>query len=221
VVQRCRAALKVYASYFESGEAEESYETFMRVGRSYQLLGRLEEAKEAFHRAVKIDPHMYDTYQHLGECFAAQEKWGLAAYNYGRAVEQVNHTPECWLGLAMCHATVNEGAEAELAFQRARAMDDRYSDATLAYSLFLVEDGREREAMELIESALYQYQDEVLLYGAVTIHLMCNRRKTALEYLTEALRKHYDDRQMLLDFYPEIKGDSEVEAMFSLYRPGI
>lgn len=212
-------ALKVYGTYFESGEAEETYETYMRVGRSYQLLGMLEEAKEAFFRAVKVDPEMYDTYQHLGECFAAQEKWGIAAYNYGRAVEQVNHTPECWLGLAMCHAAVNEGNEAELAFQRARAMNDRYSDATLAYSLFLVEDGREREALELMSSSMEDYQDEILLYGAVAINLMCNRRKSALEYLNEALRQHYDDRQLLRDFYPEMEGDSEIEAMFSLYRP--
>lgn len=212
-------ALKVYASYFESGDAEESYETFMRVGRSYQLLGHLEEAKAAFFRAVNIDAEMYDTYQHLGECFAAQEKWGVAAYNYGRAVEQRNHTPECWLGLAMCHAAMNESVEAEPAFQRARAMDDQYSDATLAYSLFLVEQGREREALQLMQSSIDEYQDEILLYGMVTICLLASRRKRALEVLNQALHEFYDDRHLLKDFYPEMEGDSEIEAMFSLYRP--
>lgn len=212
-------ALKVYASYFASGEGEDSYETYMRVGRSYQLLGQLEEAKEAFFRAVKIDPEMYDTYQHLGECFAAQEKWGIAAYNYGRAVEQINHTPECWLGLAMCHATVNEPEEAETAFLRARAMDDRYSDATLAYALFLLETGRELDALQLMHTTLAEYEDEVLLYGTVALHLMANRRKQALEYLNEALARYYDSRQILRDFYPEMEGDREIEAIFSLYRP--
>lgn len=212
-------ALKVYASYFASSDSEDSYETYMRVGRSYQLLEMLDEAKEAFFRAVKIDPEMYDTYQHLGECFAAQEKWGIAAYNYGRAVEQVNHTPECWLGLAMCHAAMNEAEEAEPAFIRARAMDEQYSDATLAYSLFLLEQGRERESIELMTESLAEYEDEILLYGAVAVHLMANRRKTALEYLNEALSKHYDARQMLRDFYPEMAGDREIEAIYSLYRP--
>lgn len=212
-------ALKVYASYFSSSDSEDSYETYMRVGRSYQLLGMLDEAKEAFFRAVKIDPEMYDTYQHLGECFAAQEKWGIAAYNYGRAVEQVNHTPECWLGLAMCHAAMNEAEEAEPAFIRARAMDEQYSDATLAYSLFLLEQGRERESLDLITGVLAEYEDEILLYGSVAIHLMANRRKTALEYLNEALSKHYESRDMLRDFYPEMGGDREIEAIFSLYRP--
>jgi len=212
-------ALKAYAAYFDSGEGEEAYETFMRVGRSYQLLGHLEEAKEAFFRAVKMDPEMYDAYQHLGECFVQQQKWGIAGYNYGRAVEQVNHTPECWLGLAMCHAAMNESNEAEIAFQRALAMDDRYSDGTLAYAIFLINLGREEEAIALMLSSLEQYQDAILLYGTVAVHLMCGKRKLGLEYLNEALQKYYDAKDLLLEFYPEMEGDSEIKAIFSLYRP--
>ena len=212
-------ALKVYAAYFESDEAEESYETFMRVGRSYQMLGHLPEAQEAFIRAVKVDPEMYDTYQYLGECYAAQQKWGIAAYNYGRAVEQPNHTAECWLGLAMCQAAVNEPVEAERAFQRARAMDDHYSDATLAYALFMIEQGREAEATTMLHDTLEDYQDEILLYGIVAVYLITNRRKMALEALNEALRRFYDERDLLREFYPESEGDREIEAMIRFYRP--
>lgn len=211
-------ALKVYAAYFQSGQAEETYETFMRVGRSYQMLDRLEEAKDAFFRAVSADPEMYDTYQHLGECYAAQEKWGIAAYNYGRAVEKTNHTAECWLGLAMCHAAMNEAEEAEPAFLRALAMNKTFSDAALAYALFLVEQGREREAITVVESALEEEPDGILMYGLVTVLLMSGRRKQALEQLNEALRSFYGDRQLMRDFYPEMEGDREIEAIFNLYR---
>lgn len=212
-------ALKAYAAYFESGAGDETYETFMRVGRSYQLLGHIKEAKEAFFRAIKIDPEMYDTYQHLGECFAFEQKWGIAAYNYGRAVEQRNHTAECWLGLAMCHAAMNEVDEAELAFKRALAMEDHYSDGVLAYAIFLIDQGREHEAIALILEKLEQYQDAILMYGTVAVHLMCGKRKLGLEYLNEALKQYYDANALLLEFYPEMEGDSEIKAIFSLYRP--
>lgn len=212
-------ALKAYAAYFESGSGEETYETFMRVGRSYQLLGHTEEAKEAFFRAIKVDPEMYDAYQHLGECFVAQQKWGIAAYNYGRAVEQSSHTAECWLGLAMCHAAMNEADEAEPAFQRALAMDDRYSDGVLAYAIFLIDQGREEEAIGLVLESLDRYEDAILLYGLVAIYLMCGKRKRGLEVLNEALKKHYDAKALLLEFYPEMEGDREIEAIFKLYRP--
>lgn len=218
-LERYTTALKVYASYFESGQAEENYETFMRVGRCYQLLGHIEEAKEAFFRAVKIDPEMYDIYQHLGECFALQKKWGIAAYNYGRAVEQVNHTAECWLGLAMCHAATNEPSEAERAFARARDMDENYSDATIAYAIFLADQGRESDALQLITDSMEVYQDGVLMYGAVAIYLLCNKRKRALELLNDALSNYYDSNELLKEFYPEMEGDSEIRAIFSLYRP--
>lgn len=212
-------ALKAYAAYFESGTGEETYETFMRVGRSYQLLDHIEEAKEAFFRAIKVDPEMYDAYQHLGECFFLQQKWGIAAYNYGHAVEQSNHTAECWLGLAMCHAAMNEGDEAEFAFLRALAMDDHYSDGVLAYAIFMIDQGREGEAIQMMLENLERYQDAVLLYGTVAVHLMCGKRKLGLEYLNEALKKFYDANTLLLEFYPEMQGDSEIKAIFSLYRP--
>lgn len=212
-------ALKVYFAYFDSPDAEDNYETYMRVGRSYQVLGRLEEAKAAFFRAVEIDPTMYDIYQHLGECFATEEKWGVAAYNYGRAVEQENHTADCWLGLALCQSATNDTAEAEFAYQRAISMEDRFSDAKVSYAIFLCDQGREQEALDLMGDALETYQDASLLYGMVAIHLICNKRQLALEYLNDALSGYYEDSDLLLEWYPDLRKDREVNAIFELHKP--
>jgi len=191
----------------------------MRVGRSYQMLNHLEKAKKAYFRAIELNGDMYDIFQHLGECFAAQEKWGIAAYNYGRAVERVGHTPDCWLGLGLCHAATNENEEAELAFQKALAMDDRYSDATIAYAVLMVEQGDEVRALTFINDALERYEDASLVYGAVAIHLMANRRAQALTLLNTALSEYYHGHQMLIDFFPDLRDDGEIEAIFQLYRP--
>lgn len=212
-------ALKVYGAYFDSSESEESYETYMRVGRSYQMLGDIEKAKAAFFRAVELDPNMYDTYQHLGECFVMEEKWGVAAYNYGRAVEQLNHTADCWMGLALCQAAMNETEEAEIAFRQTLEMNDRFSEAIVAYAIFMVDCGRERDALNLMTDSLERYQDAGLLYGTVALHLMCNKRKLALEYLNDALGSYYEDHDLLLDWYPELNNDAEVQAIFALHRP--
>lgn len=212
-------ALKAYVAYFETDAAEDSYETFMRVGRSYQLLGHLEQAKKAFFRAIELNGDMYDIFQHLGECFVAEEKWGIAAYNYGRAVERAGHTPDCWLGLALCHAATNETEQAEFAFQRAINMDERYSDAIVAYAVFLVDASQETRARTLIDDALERYEDANLLYGSVAIHLMSNRRRAALEQLNTALSEYYGEHQMLLDFFPELRNDREIDAIFDIYRP--
>ncbi len=218
-LDRYELALKAYTAYFESDKSEDSYETFMRVGRSYQMLGYLEKAKKAYFRAIELNGDMYDIFQHLGECFAAQEKWGIAAYNYGRAVEREGHTPDCWLGLGLCHAATNETEEAEFAFQKALAMDDRYSDATIAYAVLLVEKGEEVRALTLINDTLERYEDASLIYGAVAIHLMTNRRAEALSLLNSALSEYYNSHTMLIDFFPDLRGDREIDAIFQLYRP--
>ena len=218
-LDRYELALKAYAAYFESEKSEDSYETFMRVGRSYQMLGHLDQAKKAYFRAIELNGDMYDIFQHLGECFAAQEKWGIAAYNYGRAVEREGHTADCWLGLGLCHAATNETEQAEFAFQKALAMEERYSDATVAYAVLLVETGQEVRAITLINDALEQYEDASLMYGAVAIHLMTNRRAEALTLLNAALSEFYEGREMLTDFFPDLREDREIDAIFQLYRP--
>jgi len=218
-LDRYEQALKAYVAYFKSDKSEDSYETFMRVGRSYQLLGHLDQAKKAFFRAIELNGDMYDIFQHLGECFVAEEKWGIAAYNYGRAVEREGHTPDCWLGLALCHAATNEAAEAEFAFQKAMAMNDRYSDAIVAYAVFLVDQGFEPRAMTLITDTLERYEDANLIYGAVAVHLMTNRRRSGMELLNTALSEYYEESYLLTEFFPDLRNDREIDAIFNLYRP--
>ncbi|WP_020566916.1 tetratricopeptide repeat protein [Neolewinella persica] len=218
-LDRYEEALKAYVAYFESDDAEESYETFMRVGRSYQLLGHLDQAKTAFFKAVELNGNAYDIFQHLGECFVAEEKWGVAAYNYGRAVEREGHTPDCWLGLALCHAATNEAEEAEFAFRKAIQMDDRFSDATVALAVFFVDQGRDAEAFALMAETMERYEDTSLAYGSVAINLMANRRKAAMHDLNKALSEYYEGHQILLDFFPDLRKDREINAIFELYKP--
>lgn len=216
-LERYAEALRAYAAYLRTPNPEESYETYMRIGRSYQILDRIDDAKQAYFRAAELNSEMYDIFQHLGECFALEQKWGIAAYNYGRAVEREGHTPECWLGLGLCHAATNETEEAEFAFQKAIGMDDRYSDAIVAYAVLLVERGEELRALDLINAARDRYEDGSLAFGAVAVYLMSHRRKAALELLTHALTHFYHDHELLTEFFPNLRDDDEVDAIFRLY----
>ena len=100
----------------------------------------------------------------------------MAAHYYERAVSCDNASADCWLGLACCSATTNESARAEEAFLKAIELQPTRSDAYVTYSLFLVEQGRERGAMAIIEEAKEHYFDAALAYGTVAVNLVCNRR---------------------------------------------
>ena len=211
-------ALQAYNAYFESDEAEESYETCMRIGRSYQLLEQISEAKRAYFRAVELDPQMYDIYQYIAECCVAEEKWGVAAYNYGRAVELPNHTADCWLGLALCSSATNAPLEAEQAFLKAIEMDELFSDAYVSYALFLVEHGRELDATNMLADVKESYDDAALAYGTVAILMLCGRRKEAMAALHDALANYYEDYELLFNWHPELSEDDEVKALLELHK---
>lgn len=217
-LENYEACLVAYEAYYKSEEAEESYETYMRIGRSYQLLDDTANAKKAYFRALDIDPGMYDIFQYMAECCVAEEMWGVAAYNYGRAVELPNHTADCWLGLALCSSATNAPLEAERAFLKAVEMDDTFSDAYISYALFMVENGRELDALRMLEEIRSDYQDAVLAFGTVAIHMLTNRRSEALAMLNDALASFYDDRDYLFNWYPELSDDREVRALFELHK---
>lgn len=217
-LEHYEASLDAFRRYLKLPEAETSYETSMRMGRSYQLLEDYKNAKECYHRAAELAPDMFDIYQHLGECCIAEDKWGMAAHYYERAVKCPNHTAECWLGIAYCSATTNESARAEEAFLKALEMQPTHSDAYVAYALFLVDQGRERDAMATIEDARGKYYDPALAYGTVAIHLVCNKRRAALMHLSEALSEFYDEHVYLLEWSPELADDPEIAAMLQLYK---
>ena len=212
-------ALSAYGAYLASDEAEDSYETYMRIGRSHQLLERGEAARKAFMRAQELSPDAYDVYQHLGECWVAEERWAMAAYYYGLAVEQPNHTPHCWLGLALCNAALNQYQEAEAAFLRATDLDNRCSDAHVTYALFLAEQNRQPDALEALREARAQYRDASLLYGTVAVLFACQRRQEALAFLNEALSEFYADNFLLLDWNPALAEDADVRALLALHQP--
>lgn len=212
-------ALAIYQRYLKRPDAEQSYETNMRMGRSHQLLGRIEEAKNCFLAALELEPKMYDIYQHLAECCAAQHRFGLALHYYERSVRCEGATADCWLGLAVCASATNEEERAEAAFQRALNIEGRRSDVCVTYALFLVEQGRERDALGLIETAREEYSDATLAYGTVAVYLHANRRKQALVHLAEALRDHYEDHEFLLEWRPDLRDDAEFKAVIAYYRP--
>lgn len=211
-------ALRVYQAYFDSDEAEESYETCMRIGRSYQMLDDPANAKRSYFRALELDPEMYDIYQYIAECCVAQEKWGVAAYNYGRAVELPNHTADCWLGLALCSSATNAPLEAEQAFLKAIDMEEQFSDAYISYALFLVENGREQDALQMLEDVGRTYSDDALAYGTVAILMICNRRKQALVRLNDALAEYYEEHTLLFNWYPELAQDPDILALLELHK---
>lgn len=217
-LDRFEQALQVYTTYFTLPEAVSSYETFMRIGRSYQMLDDLNSARTAYFKAAEFEPEMYDSYQHLGECFAAEAKWGMAAHNYGRAIELAGHTAECWLGLALCLSALNETVEAEKAYRSAIEKGIRYSDATVALAIFLADTGQEVEALQLMEETLSEYEDANLVYGMVAVSLVCNRRARALEYLNEALSGYPNDKDLILEWYPNLRDDREINAIFQLHE---
>ncbi|MEL6392088.1 MAG: tetratricopeptide repeat protein [Bacteroidota bacterium] len=212
-LEHYQRALEFYHRYLKLPESFESYDTCLRIGSCYQQLEQIEPAIQVFLRAAELNPRSYESYQHLGECLAFQEKWGKAAQYYDLAVSKKNHPAICWLGLACCRAAISEFQAAEEAFIKATEHTSEFSDAYVTYAIFLIEQGREQDALRIIEEARQEYLDPTLAYGAVAIYCLCNRKKHALFLLTEAIDAYPDSTEILFYWNPELEDDREIQAV--------
>lgn len=208
-------ALDFYHRYLKLPEAFESFDTCMRIGSCYQQLEQIEPAIQVFLRASELNPRSYESYQHLGECLAYKEQWGKAAYYYDQAVSKKNHPAICWLGLACCRAAISEFQAAERAFIKATEHTSEFSDAYITYAIFLIEQGRELDALSIVEEARSNFLDATLAYGSVAIYCLCNRKKHALFLLAEAIEEFPESTDILFEWYPELEDDGEIQALLS------
>lgn len=141
----------------------EAYEFYLRGRRNFYLLNRQgwEQAREAFSRAIELDPDYALAYAGLADCFSFLYMYAessatnrLQAETNSRLALQL--APEvaqvhASRGLALSHSKHHEKAEA--AFRRAIELDPKLFDAYYFYGRDCFTQGKLEQAAELFEQA--------------------------------------------------------------------
>ena len=148
----------------------EAYEFYLRGRRNFYLLNRQgwEQAREAFSRAIELDPDYALAYAGLADCFSflymyaessatnrlQAETNSRLALQLAPDVAQVHASR----GLALSHSKHHEQAEA--AFRRAIELDPRLFDAYYFYGRDSFTQGKLEQAAALFEQAANARPDD-------------------------------------------------------------
>ncbi len=134
--------------------------TTAAVGRIHLEAGRLGPAREAFERALALDPASPEFWNDLGGVEAAADNPTEALKLYQRALALSPDLSYALVNAGQMREKLGETAEAERSYRRALEVDANSGDSANKLGLMLAKAGRSQEARELFERAIAIRRDD-------------------------------------------------------------
>ena len=92
-------------------------------------MSSIEEAKEAYERAIKLEPRHFDAHVNLGRLLHEQGEPAAAAEHYRKAISAKPDHETAWFNLGVALEDLDHMRDAAEAYRRAIALDDDNADA--------------------------------------------------------------------------------------------
>ncbi len=136
----------------------EDAQAWKALGVAYAAQSLYREAEPAFHRACDLNPKLEDACYYYGRALYALDRYAPSLEVLEAAA---NRQPNAWrirLGIAQALEAVGRSDEAEKSFRKAVALcRDSDPGPGVALGLFLVRQGRFREATSPLEEVLKRF----------------------------------------------------------------
>lgn len=104
-------------------------EDWFDVGCDLDAAGALEQAAEAYERAIKVDPHLADAHVNLGRLFAAKGDRKAADRHYRNAVTLEPDNALAWFNWGVLHQGQGRLEDAIGAYRTVVRLDPEFADA--------------------------------------------------------------------------------------------
>ncbi len=210
-------ALEIHEEYIELFDAD--VEVYTKSGMCYEQLGQIEKAKLFYLSAIEIDPENDLPHYRLGECLAKEDKWVAALNCYLKAIELNDTSSDYFTALGIAYFHQEDIEQANEMFSKACDLAPDECDKWIQYAIFLQEIDLANSALDIIEEAfVYSCNSKCLYYCKAACLFGLGRRKEGFQVLNEALTLDTEKSDMLYEFLPTLKEDTEVAMAVASHR---
>lgn len=230
-------ALETFKSVIGLNRNKDS-ELYWYIGKTYEKLGDYEKERESFERAVAINPEDTDALQSLAEVLHFRLKERKLAVVFQDLVENKRDSFETMQTLGDVCYKYGEYSKAQIKYKAAartakrqleksdnvaekRILQHQYGYGTLLAAISIYKQGREEDALKLIDTLTTEYPEHTLLpYAKGEIALIKGDEQVAVDAFKEAIEK--DPRSdipviALGDYYVSKGYNDEAKALWELY----
>jgi tetratricopeptide (TPR) repeat protein len=199
--------------YLGNYPSKQTYTTALQMLRRSDTMTRRKalEALEAFPPKVRIK-ELFKALEDPAKIVRMEAVRQLAAFSAGQLDEKRKHLlqkalreyeetllftaerPESQLSLAMFYLNLGEPEKAEQAYKEALLLQPKFVPAYVNYSDFLLQQGRNKEAFELLQKGLKKVPDMAILHHALGLWYVRQKQKgKALPELKKAFILNSDN----------------------------
>ncbi|KAL6532255.1 Anaphase-promoting complex subunit 7 [Orobanche gracilis] len=161
---------------------------YIMKGNLYLSMNRLEAALIAFRGAQELRPDLR-SYQGLVRCYLALSKIKEALYAAREAMKAMPQSPKALKLVGDVHASNTSGrAKAKKFYESALRLEPGFLGAALALAELHVTEGRNGDAISLLERYLEDWSDDSLHVKLAQVFAATNMLQDALSHYHAALR---------------------------------
>ncbi|MYF98028.1 tetratricopeptide repeat protein [Candidatus Poribacteria bacterium] len=183
-------------------------ELYWFVGKTYEKLGDYEKERESFERAVAINPEDTDALQSLAEVLHFRLKERKLAVVFQDLVENKRDSFETMKTLGDVCYKYGEYSKAQIKYKAAartakrhleksenvaekKILTYQYGHGTILAAISIYKQGREEDALKLLDTLTSEYPDHTLLpYANGEIALIKGDEQGAVDAFKEAIEKN-------------------------------
>ncbi len=191
-------------------------EMLFKLAFCHQKIHLYDKARTYFYRAKRIDSYNPDIYFHLGECYAAENRYREANYHFKTAISLQTGVEEYHLGLALSYGANQENGLAIEQFEIATNIASHRNEIWAAYAKWHLENHRYEQALTILSEA------ENFTFGSDLCYLkaacLAQLGRDFHSELVEGLKRSPKNKNLFFDFAPSsCSKNKKVRGMIRYY----
>lgn len=194
-------------------------ELLIQVGVCHLELQQFEEARINLLDALSINSNSADIHFHLGRLNMMQEEWEKALLYLKRAAQLDQDHAEYPLCIAKIYEAMKDFPAALSYYREACQVDPANIDMQFEFVGFLRDAFSKKQALDYLASIRPDFPTEKIDYFGVGLMLNMEAREKALSELSKVLQQDFRAHNILLDRFPELQKDPDVQFLIKSFRP--
>ena len=209
-------ALEIYNEALEIFGPE--IDVLMSMANCQFELVLIDQAKRTLFEVLEIDNYSDEALYLLAKCYLENKDYTSAVKVLKKAISIENGVEEYFHALGKAYHHLNEIDKAGYYYNRAAEQGLEISTYWENYIIFLLEQGKYKQAYKVYRKADKYTFSYRLQYLAAACHLLMGNKKLGLDILEESLIEDFKDHTILFDLPKELIENSTITSMISYFE---
>lgn len=211
-LERYAEAIECYKTTLELEDATAF--AYLHIGKCYNRMGQTGPALDYYNKSLQEDPLLDKTWIAITDFYFEREQYRQALYYVEKAIAIDEENIQHWNRYAQINKKLNRHEEAEKGRRKTQELSQYDFERRILTCDLLIEAEEFEDALDEMEEAeeLFPFIAEIE-YRLGGLYLILGAQDLGLEHLQNGIDLDRDYAEIMLDLFPDIYDNIEVQAI--------